>query len=211
MVSNYIRYSVVLLMLVTMAQSALTEAQSITYGDQGMYGFPMSVGLPNNPYGMAIPGQGYSYSSTGVDIPSGVGARYGFVASESSTGGYCGPYFGGYPLSVQFGFPGATHDFQNTAYQKDMAYEANVDNAFIGFPGIGAGTQGLGFPVIQSNKAQLKYAESVKFQFTTESDRINFAGYGFPMGMGLGYTSGAVVGGAAGYTGLGSPSYYPVA
>jgi hypothetical protein len=76
-----------------------------------------------------------------------------------------------------------------------MAYEAALDNSAIAFPGMGVGSLGVGFPQITSNKADIKYAESVRFELSTESDTMPLGGWYSPLGLGLGYGSVGVAGG----------------
>ena len=60
-----------------------------------------------------------------------------------------------------------------------------------------------------SNKAAIRYAESVKFELTTESDTMPLGGWFSPLGLGLGYGSVGIDGGL-GLSGsqLGLPSFY---
>jgi hypothetical protein len=90
-----------------------------------------------------------------------------------------------------------------------MAYEADLDNAFIAFPGVGVGSLGYSSPTVSSNKASIKYAESIKFQLTTESDTMNLGGFYSPLGLGLGYSNVGVLGSTSmANGGLGMPYYF---
>lgn len=166
-----------------------------------------------------IPGASYTYTNDGLGLPDNVASRYGVVSSSIQSGanptslcGYVGPAMNGIQLGVNFGYPSASHDASTASYAKDMAYEANLDNGFIAFPGVGVGSLGISSPTVNSNKANVKYAESVKFQLTTDSDTLNFGGFGYPLGLGLGYGSVGVFGGGTSMSngGLGTPYYYGV-
>ena len=164
-----------------------------------------------------IPGESYTYSNNGLGLPDNVASRYGIISSSIESGaqptsvsGYVGPNLNGISLGVNFGYPTSSHDASTASFAKDMAYEADVDNAFIAFPGVGVGSLGLSSPTLASNKASVKYAESVKFQLTTDSDTLDFGGFGYPMGLGLGYSGVGVFGGGTGMSSgaLGTPSYF---
>jgi hypothetical protein len=179
-----------------------------------MYGFPMSIGLGGTG-APGVPGYGYTYNNLGVNAPGDVTTKYGMYMSEASpgyygpgsSGYYCGPQWNGVQLGVSFGFPSISHDAAMTTYAKDLAFEQNLDNTFIGFPGIGIGSAGISFPTITSNRSQLKFAESVRFSYATESDRVNYGGgYTMPVGLGLGYTSAYVGGTIPGAYGM--PYYF---
>ncbi len=157
-----------------------------------LYGFPMGI-VPPTAGAAAVPGQGYTYNNIGYTLPD-FGAIYGFTAFENSpvltgTTGYVGPDLGGIDLGVSFGLTQADHDASKTAFSKDLMYQADLDKTFIAFPGIGVGSLGVMFPTITNDKSSVKYAESIKFEFTTESDKFQMAGFGYPLGLGLGYTS----------------------
>lgn len=208
-------FLIMVLIAVPLSTLSVSAAGYVLPDGINLYGFPISI----NPSGSGSPlslAKSASYNNVGLELPQGVSTRYGIVSSEFSPGyqesspygGYFGPQWNGVRLGVSFGFPSVTHDYTNTIFAKDMAYEASVDNAFIGFPGLGVGSMGLGFPRISSNKATIRYAESIKFQLITESDQINFGGFGYPLGLGLGYTSAQVDGAQMGMGSLGMPFYY---
>ncbi len=158
-----------------------------------LYGFPMGIA---EPYASAacVPGQGFSYYSEGYTLPQ-LGTTYGVESQETSPilGGNSG-YFGlnGGNLGITFGVTNADHDASDTSYSKALNYEASLENTFIGFPGYGVGSVGVGFPTISNQKSNVKYSESVSFEFSTESDKFQVGGFGFPLGLGLGYTSAQV-------------------
>jgi hypothetical protein len=147
--------------------------------------------VPPDAGAAVIPGQGYTYNNIGYMLPD-FGTTYGFQAHEQSpllggTTGYFGPDLGGIDLGVSFGLTQASHDDSKTAFSKDLFYQADLDKTFIGFPGIGVGSLGVMFPTITNDKSSVKYMESVKFEFTTSSDKFQMAGFGYPLGLGLGY------------------------
>ena len=201
-------------LLFALAWSAPAAANSLA--SVNMYGYPMIMGAGGTGQ-PGVPGEAYTFSNAGIDGLSGVTSRYGIISANAisqtpatqSFYGYCGPDLNGISLDVGFGWPTATHDAATTAYAKDLAYEASLDNAAIAFPGIGVGSEGLRTPSIISNKADIKYAESVRFQLTTESDSLPLGGFGYPLGLGLGYL-GFGVGGGLGMTGggLGMPFFF---
>ncbi len=160
-----------------------------------IYGFPMNIVPPSA--GAAVQsGQGYTYNNIGYTLPD-FASTYGFTAFEKSpvltgTTGYFGPNLGGIDLGVSFGLTQADHDASKTAFAKDLFYQADLDQTFIAFPGVGVGSLGVMFPTIQNDKSSVKYAESIKFEFTTESDKVQLAGCGYPLGLGLGYSSAMV-------------------
>ena len=164
-------------------------------GGIDIYGFPMDI-VPVSAGAAAEPGQGYTYNNIGYSLPE-FASVYGFTAFENSpiltgTTGYVGPDLGGIDLGVTFGLTQADQDMSTTAFSKDLMYEADLDNTFIAFPGIGVGSLGVMFPTISNQKSTVKYAESIKFQFTTESSKFQVAGFGYPLGLGLGYTAATV-------------------
>lgn len=189
-------------------------ADANSYGSLYTYGYPLIFGQGGD-NGMGVPGGSYTVSNPGLGV-SGVTSTYGILgASAASVSpqqpyyGYVGPSLNGISLGVNFGYPTATHDATTTSYAKDLAYEASLDNAFIGFPGVGVGSLGVGFPSVSTNKADIKYMESVKFQISTESDTMPLGGFGFPLGLGLGYTNVGMTGSTGmAYGGLGMPFYY---
>ncbi len=173
-------------------QGALADDSS---GGMQLYGFPMDFVLPGNG-AAAIPGQGYTYNGVGYTLPD-FGTTYGFQAHETSpllggSSGYFGPDLGGTDLGVAFGLTQGSSDSSDTAFSKDLYYESNLDNTFIGFPGIGVGSLGVNFPTITNQKSDVKYQESVKFEFSTESNKFQVGGFGYPLGLGLGYSSAMV-------------------
>jgi hypothetical protein len=162
-----------------------------------------------------IPGEGYTYTNDGLDT-SDVMSRYGILSSSISSGadptsmsGYVSPYASGIQLGVNFGYPTASHDASTATFAKDMAYEAALDNAFIAFPGVGVGSLGYSSPTVSSNQATVKYAESIRFQLTTESDSMNLGSFYSPIGLGLGYSSVGMLGSTSmANGGLGMPYYF---
>jgi hypothetical protein len=175
-----------------------------------LYGYPMSI-VPVDAGAAAIPGQGYTYNNVGYSLPE-FASTYGFSAFENSpiltgTTGYFGPDLGGIDLGVSFGLTQADHDSSTTSFSKDLFYQADLDNTFIAFPGIGVGSMGVMFPTITNDKSSVKYMESIKFEFTTESSKFQIAGFGYPLGLGLGYTS-ATVASSPGLGILNSPYYF---
>jgi hypothetical protein len=200
----------ILLFIIAVALPA--DASSIA--SVNMYGFPMSLG-PGGTDSPGVPGEAYTMSNEGIEGLSDVTSRYGVISANavsqtpSYSYGYFGPDSTGISLGVNFGWPTATHDAARTAYAKDVAYQADLDNAAIAFPGVGVGSLGISFPTLNSNKASIKYAESVRFELTTESDTMPLAGWFSPLGLGLGYGSVGIDGGL-GLSGsqLGLPSFY---
>lgn len=171
----------------------MATAQTTSMG-VNIFGFPLDLVSPDA--GAAnIPGQGYTYNIGGYALPD-FGATYGFQAQQSpllgGSTGYIGPNLNGLDLGVAFGLTQASHDASDTAFSKDLAYEANLENTFIAFPGIGVGSLGVGFPTITDQKSDIKYMESVKFEFSTESNKFQVGGFGYPLGLGLGYSSAMV-------------------
>lgn len=208
---RYTSYVVCVLLLLV---SAFPQASASSYANVNMYGFPMTMGVGGT--GAAgIPGESYTYTSDGLGV-SDVMSRYGILSSSISSGadptyvsGYVSPYSNGISLGVNFGYPTASHDASTASFAKDMAYEADLDNAFIAFPGVGVGSAGLSSPTVSSNKASVKYAESIKFQLTTESDTLNLGSFYSPLGLGLGYGSVGMLGSTSmANGGLGMPYYF---
>jgi hypothetical protein len=196
-----------IIMVFLSCQNALASA---TFGGIDLYGFPMSI-VPPDAGAAAMPGQGYTYNNIGYSLPD-FGTTYGFEAHEQSpllggNTGYFGPDLGGIDLGVSFGLTQADHDASKTAFSKDLFYQADLDKTFIGFPGIGVGSLGVMFPTITNDKSSVKYMESVKFEFTTESSKFQMAGFGYPLGLGLGYTS-AQINSDPGPGILNSPFYF---
>ena len=197
----------VLIIIILGGQNALADTN---LGGINLYGFPMGI-VPPGAGAAAMPGQGYTYNNIGYFLPD-FGTTYGFEAHEQSpllggNTGYFGPDLGGIDLGVSFGLTQADHDASKTAFSKDLFYQADLDNTFIGYPGIGVGSLGVMFPTITNDKSSVKYMESVKFEFTTESDKFQMAGFGYPLGLGLGYTS-AKIASDPGVGILNSPFYF---
>lgn len=195
--SCMVRYNlfpfVTVILLYFSCQAALAADSGI--GGIDMYGFPMGI-VPPGAGAAAIAGQGYTYNNIGYSLPD-LATTYGFTAFESSpiltgTTGYFGPDLGGIDLGVSFGLTQADHDASKTAFSKDLMYQADLENTFIAFPGVGVGSLGVLFPTISNEKSSIKYAESIRFEFTTESDKFQMAGFGYPLGLGLGYTAATV-------------------
>lgn len=209
-----VRYNLFLLalaaMVLFMAHGCKASSADSGVGGINLYGFPMSI-VPPDVGAAAIPGQGYTYSNTGYTLPS-FATTYGFRAFESSpilngNTGYFGPDLGGIDLGVSFGLTQADHDASTTSFSKDLLYQADLEQTFIGFPGVGVGSLGVMFPTIVNNKSSVKYMESIKFEFTTESNKFQMAGFGYPLGLGLGYTS-AMVSSSPGAGIISSPYYF---
>jgi hypothetical protein len=197
----------VIIMTFLSCQHALADA---TFGGIDLYGFPMGI-VPPDAGAAVIPGQGYTYNNIGYLLPD-FGTTYGFEAHEQSPllggdTGYFGPDLSGIDLGVSFGLTQADHDASKTAFSKDLFYQADLDQTFIGFPGIGVGSLGVMFPTITNDKSSVKYMESVKFEFTTESDKFQIAGFGYPLGLGLGYSS-AMTNTGPGIANMLNSSYY---
>jgi hypothetical protein len=200
------------ILLFTLAIAMPADASSIA--SVNMYGFPMSLG-PGGTEAAGVPGEAYTMSNPGISGLSDITSRYGVISANAvsqtpgSSYGYFGQDASGISLGVNFGWPSATHDAARTAYAKDVAYEADLDNAAIAFPGVGVGSLGVSFPSLTSNKAAVRYAESVRFELTTESDTMPLAGWFSPLGLGLGYGSVGIDGGLGLSTSqLGLPSFY---
>jgi hypothetical protein len=71
------------------------------------------------------------------------------------------------------------------------------------------GSLGLSFPQLVSNKADIRYAESVRFELSTESDTMPIGGWFSPLGLGLGYGSVGISGGLGlSASQLGLPTFY---
>lgn len=205
--ARYGLYIIIIALWVTaLTMPALaTSMDGIDYGNANVYGFPMSFGLPGSGYG--VEGSGINYNYPGLSIPEETKVRYGYFSGDytpqysvpqnyNTFGGDATGYFGNAAngMSVSFGSPSMSHDASNTVFMKDLAYEADVDNSFIAFPGFGSGSLGLSFPTISSNKTSIKYAESIKFSVTTESDRMTFPSFSMPLGLGLGYSNAQIAG-----------------
>jgi len=198
---------VIVVLLYFSCQAALAADSGI--GGISLYGFPWHRAAGAG--AAAVAGQGYTYNNIGYDLPD-LATTYGFRAFESSpiltgTTGYFGPDLGGIDLGVSFGLTQADHDASKTAFSKDLMYQADLENTFIAFPGIGVGSLGVLFPTISNEKSSVKYAESIRFEFTTESDKFQMAGFGYPLGLGLGYTS-ANVASSPGASLVNSPYYF---
>lgn len=188
-------------------QGASADTQ---FGNMNLYGFPMGIA---EPYASAacIPGQGFSYYNEGYTLPD-FGTTYGMESVDKSpilggSLGYFGTGLNNLDLGVSFGVTNANHDASSTAYAKDLSYQSTLDQTFIGFPGLGVGSLGVGFPTISNQKSTVSYSESVKFEFSTESDTFQIGGFGYPLGLGLGYTT-ARVGTDPGLSLLNSSFYF---
>lgn len=211
-----LRYTLCLALLAALLAGACAlPAAANSFANVNMYGYPVVLGQGGGE-GMGVPGGSYTVTNPGLGI-SDVTSRYGILTGSAAAVspqqpycGYVGPNLNGISLGVNFGYPTASHDASTTAYAKDMAYEADLDNAFIAFPGLGVGSQGIGFPSLTSNKASIRYAESVRFQLTAESDTLPIGAFMQPFGLGIGYSSVGLYGGGTGMTsgGLGMPFYF---
>jgi hypothetical protein len=209
-----LRHAFLLACVILFALASALPAGASSIASVNMYGYPMIMG-PGGTGAPGVPGEAYTMSNPGIAGLSDVTSRYGIISANSVSQtpsyslGYFGPDTSGISLGVNFGWPTATHDAARTAYAKDLAYEAVLDNAAIAFPGVGVGSLGVGFPQLTSNKAGIKYAESVRFELTTESDTMPLGGWFSPLGLGLGYGSVGINGGL-GLSGaqLGLPSFY---
>lgn len=208
-----LRYAIGLGLAVFLALACAGPAAANSIANVNIYGYPLIMGYGGSGQ-PGVPGEAYTLSNVGIEGLSDLTARYGVVSAEAasrtptqSTYGYFGPNWNGITLGVNFGWPTATHDAAQTAFARDLAYEAALDNAAIAFPGLGVGSLGVGFPSLVSSKADIKYAESVRFTLTTESDTMPIGGFGYPLGLGLGYLGVGVNGGIA-TGGLGMPLFY---
>jgi hypothetical protein len=209
-----LRYTFCLACALLLAIVCVLPADATSVASVNMYGYPMFMGLGGSG-APGVPGGAYTMSNEGIDGLSDVTSRYGVITASSvsqtpdqSSYGYFGPDWNGITLGVNFGWPTATHDAATTAYAKDLAYEASLDNSAIAFPGFGVGSLGVSFPSLTSNKADIKYAESVRFTLTTESDTMPLSGFGYPLGLGLGYLGVGVNGGLGTSGALGTPFFY---
>jgi hypothetical protein len=186
------------ILIAFMALGSNSARADDTFSGPTLYGFPMGI-VPPDAAAAAIPGQGYSYNNIGYTLPD-FGTTYGFEAHEESpllggSAGYFGPDLSGLDLGglgISFGLTQADHDASRTAFSKNLFYQADLDNTFIGFPGIGVGSLGVNYPTISNQKSSVKYMESVSFEFSTESNKFQVGGFGYPLGLGLGYTSAMV-------------------
>jgi len=209
-----LRYTFCLACAILLAAACVQPAGANSVANVNMYGYPLIMGLGGTG-APGVPGEAYTMSNAGIDGLSDVTSRYGIVSASSVSQtpdqcsyGYFGPDWNGITLGVNFGWPTATHDAATTAYAKDLAYEACLDNSAIAFPGLGVGSLGVSFPSLTSNKADIKYVESVRFTLTTESDTMPLGGFGYPLGLGLGYVGVGVNGGLGNSGGIGTPFYY---
>jgi hypothetical protein len=209
-----LRHAFLTACVVLFALAVVQPAGASSIANVNMYGYPMIMG-PGGTAAPGVPGEAYTMSNPGIAGLSDITSRYGIISASSVSQpssynyGYFGPDSGGISLGVNFGWPTATHDAATTAYAKDVAYEAALDNAAIAFPGVGVGSLGVSFPTLASNKADIKYAESVRFQLSTESDTMPLGGWFSPLGLGLGYGSVGISGGLGlSGAGLGLPSFY---
>jgi hypothetical protein len=209
-----VRYTLCLVIIILAGLACSQPAVATSIANVNMYGYPMIMG-PGGTGAPGVPGEAYTMSNDGISGLSDVTSRYGIISANSISQtptynyGYFGPDTGTISLGVNFGWPTATHDAARTAYAKDMAYEAVLDNAAIAFPGLGVGSLGVSFPTLTSNKAGIKYAESVRFELTTESDTMPLGGWFSPLGLGLGYSDVGISGGLGMTTGgLGMPFYF---
>lgn len=209
-----LRYTFCLVCAILLAAAFVQPAGANSVANVNMYGYPLIMG-PGGTSAPGVPGEAYTMSNAGIDGLSDVTSRYGIVSASSVSQtpdqcsyGYFGPNWNGITLGVNFGWPTATHDAATTAYAKDLAYEASLDNSAIAFPGFGVGSLGVSFPSLTSNKADIRYMESVRFTLTTESDTMPLGGFGYPLGLGLGYLGVGVNGGLGNSGGIGTPFYY---
>lgn len=211
-----LRHAFLIVCIILFALYAVAPAAASSIANVNMYGYPLIMG-PGGTGAPGVPGEAYTLTNEGIAGLSDVTSRYGIISASSVSQpqtpsysmGYVGPDSSGISLGVNFGWPTATHDAARTAYAKDVAYEAAMDNAAIAFPGVGVGSLGLSFPQLVSNKADIRYAESVRFELSTESDTMPLGGWFSPLGLGLGY-GGVGVGGGLGLSAsqLGLPSFY---
>jgi hypothetical protein len=211
-----LRHALLTVTIILFALYAVAPAGASSFANVNMYGYPLILG-PGGTGAAGVPGEAYTITDPGLAGLSDVTSRYGIISASavsqpqtpSYSLGYVGPDAGGISLGVNFGWPTATHDAARTAYAKDMAYEAALDNAAIAFPGVGVGSLGIGFPQLVSNKADIKYMESVRFELSTESDTMPLGGWFSPLGLGLGYGSVGIAGGLGlSASQLGLPSFY---
>lgn len=201
--------AIMVLFMMALFCSGVAQAET-HFGNMNLYGFPLGIASPDSG-AAAIPGQGFTYYNEGYELPD-FSTTYGLETHEQSpilggSLGYFGPGWNNVNLGVSFGIQNVDHDASNTAFSKDLYYESSLDQTFIGFPGLGVGSLGVGFPTITNEKSTVKYAESVKFEFSTESDSFQIGGFGYPLGLGLGYSS-ARVGTDPGLGVLSMPYYF---
>ncbi len=211
-----LRHALLIVCIILFALYAVAPAAASSFANVNMYGYPLIMG-PGGTGAPGVPGEAYTLTNPGIAGLSDVTSRYGIISASSVSQpqtpsysmGYVGPDQGGISLGVNFGWPTATHDAARTAYAKDVAYEAAFDNAAIAFPGVGVGSLGLSFPQLTDSKADIKYAESVRFELSTESDTMPLGGWFSPLGLGLGYGGVGVAGGLGlSASQLGLPSFY---
>jgi hypothetical protein len=211
-----LRHAFLPVFVLLFALYATVPAGATSFANVNMYGYPMLIG-PGGSGAPGVPGASYTVTDPGIAGLADVTSRYGIISASSvsqpqTSGynfGYLGSDTGGIALGVNFGWPTATHDAATTAYAKDVAYEAALDNAAIAFPGAGVGSLGVAFPKLTSNKADVKYMESVRFELSTESDTMPLGGWFSPLGLGLGYGSVGISGGLGlSSSQLGLPSFY---
>ncbi len=209
-----LRYTFCLACALLLVMACVMPAGASSVASVNMYGYPMTMGLGGSG-DPGVPGGAYTMSNEGIDGLSDITSRYGVISASSvstpttpSNYGYFGSDLSGIALGVNFGWPTATHDASTTAYAKDLAYEASLENSAIAFPGFGVGSLGVSFPSLTTDRADIKYAESVRFTLTTESDTMPISGFGYPLGLGLGYLGVGVNGGLGTSGSLGTPFYY---
>jgi hypothetical protein len=211
-----LRHALSIICIVLFVLYAVVPATASSFANVNMFGYPLSMG-PGGTGAPGVPGGAYTLTNEGIAGLSDVTSRYGIISASavsqpqtpSYSMGYVGPDQGGISLGVNFGWPTATHDAARTAYAKDLAYEAALDNAAIAFPGVGVGSLGLSFPQLVSNKADIRYAESVRFELSTESDTMPLGGWYSPLGLGLGYGSVGISNGLGlSASQLGLPTFY---
>lgn len=161
-------------------------AGASSFASLNTFGFPLSSGLAGSgsPYTTTTSGNTFSGLS---GLSSGDGYLSANVASVSPSNQYSGFFgtgSGGLFSGTSFGYPTASHDASSLTYADSRAYEATLGDDQVSFPdlGVNLGSLSSSFPTIGSATSDVKFAENVQLQLTTESDTmpLSFSGFGFP-------------------------------
>jgi len=160
-------------------------AAASSFGSLNMFGFPATT---TGFTGSGSPGSSATSDNTlsGLSgLTSGTGylsASTSSVSPSSQYSGFFGTSGNGLFSGVSFAYPTATHDASSVAYASSKAYEATLGNDAVSFPDINVdlGSMSSSFPTISSCNSNVKFAESVQFQLTTESDTMPISGFSFP-------------------------------
>ena len=169
------------------------SAGASSFGSLNTFGFP-TMTTPG------LSGSGNSDSSTTSDNTlaglSSLTSGNGYLSASTSSVSPSNQYSGFFGTSgngelwsgVSFTYPTATHDASSVSYASNKAYEATLGNDEVSFPDISVnlGSLSSSFPTIASGNSNVKFAESVQFQLTTESDTmpILISDFGFPSSFG---------------------------